>query len=163
MKFVPLTTGILMAIALATMSLAQGRVIVAPDNNSFAKQTFSSALLKKIPQGNKACQAYQGKPNCSYQKRHIFKDVVLINEGNVPSDDTLTIIPTQPISKDQALGYAKILSGTKGINYAAPASQTSNQIIYKGCQVQGFDLCNTVLNLNSIGKVVSIKHGQGSL
>jgi len=164
MKFISLTMGALIAMSLAAAGLAQSsRTIAAPDDSSFAKQTFSSALLKTIPQGSKACRAYQGKPYCSYQKRYIFKDVVLINAGNAPSDSTLTVILPQPIAKDQALSYAKILSGPKGINYAAPSSQASNEITYKGCKVQGFDLCNTVLTLNPEGNVVSIKHVQGSL
>jgi hypothetical protein len=149
---------------LAAAGLAQiPRTIAAPDDNSFANQAFSSTLLQKIPQGTKACRAYQGNPYCSYKKRYIFKDIVLVNEGNASADTTLTVVPTKPVSTEQALSYAKILSSSKKINYASPVSQTSNQITYKGCKIENFDLCTTILTRNSEGKVVSIKHMTGSL
>jgi hypothetical protein len=127
----------------------------------FSKQDLTQALLSQVYQLNKACGFYNAnaKSPC-WMRRYIFKDVVVLAQRREYGATTLSIAPTKPISKQQAIGYANALDNRREIDFAKPKIEP-DRIVYRGCP-ESFEkssppLCYAILNLTKTGKVSTVE------
>ena len=140
----------------ATVSFAQAeRVYTIADDVRFKQQNFSQSLFQKVAIGGAACRSFGLKEFCSYQRRHPFKDAMLITEKESTASVTVTLLPKQPVEVQQAILYAKILSRNSGMDFDNPEN-LSGKVLYKGCSFENMFLCGTELTLTSTGTIAKI-------
>jgi hypothetical protein len=148
--------GLVCMLSVATVGLAQTeRVYTIADDVRFKQQNFSQPLFQKIAIGGAACRSFGLKEFCSYQRRHPFKDAMLITEKESTASVTATLLPKQPVEMQQAIFYAKILSRNREMDFGNPEN-LSGKVLYKGCSFENMFLCGTELTLTSTGTIAKI-------
>ncbi|MCC5636089.1 hypothetical protein LC593_09505 [Nostoc sp. CHAB 5844] len=166
-----LSSGSVTLFYLTANSLAQApQTVSASDDKRFVNQNFSQQALRQIPQGISACKQYQKKELCAYKRKHIFRNATLTFEQDITTYVQATMTPTNPISLEQALSYARILGGRNSflgdrdsyVNFASPSSRSKKQIVYSGCEFKvenenkNIFLCISQLSLTLNGKIKKI-------
>jgi hypothetical protein len=125
----------------------------------FSKQDLTQSLITQVHQLNKRCGLYNSKSSC-WMRRYIFKDVVVLAQRLEYGATTLSIIPTKPISKQQAIGYAKALDDRREIDFTKPTAE-ANRIVYRGCpeEIGQFSapLCYAILNLTKTNQISTVE------
>lgn len=152
--------GIVAVLFLGNTGFAQELDVVSvPDDNRFTQQNFSQQLFWQIPQGSRACGFYGLVEYCSYTRRHIFGDSVLITEKDETASTTVTLIPNQSISRQQALSYASILDDSGEMDFTSSELQPG-KVVYNGCSYNDGSgtifLCAAELSLTSDGSISRI-------
>lgn len=109
--------------------IAQDGLIQVPEDRRFINQNFSQRLFWNIPWWGHACAYYSLDDYCGYQRRHLFKDAILITEAASTEYSRATLEFKNPVSLSQALPYARIISrGDMRFNRAT--SRSSEKIVY---------------------------------
>lgn len=109
--------------------IAQDGLIQVPEDRRFINQNFSQRLFWNIPWWGHACAYYSLDDYCGYQRRHLFKDAILITEAASTEYSRATLEFKNPVSLSQALPYARIISrGDMRLNRAT--SRTAEKIVY---------------------------------
>jgi hypothetical protein len=87
------------------------QVVSVPDDTRFSQQAFSLSLFWQIPHGERACVFYGiNEGICSYERRHLFQDAVLVTRKETTAYIESILIPDAPVSVNQAVEYAQVLN-----------------------------------------------------
>lgn len=109
--------------------IAQEGLIQVPEDRRFINQNFSQQLFWNIPWWGNACGYYSLDPYCGYQRRHLFKDALLITEAASTEYSRATLEFKNPVSLSEAVSYARIISrGDMRLNSAT--SRSAEKIVY---------------------------------
>lgn len=131
-----------------------------PSDDRFKQQDFSQQLFKQVHQLNKECGFYDVTSPCS-SRTYTFRDTVLTTTRVGTESVTNTLIPNQPVSRQQALIYTQVLNSGEELDPAKLTTE-SKKIIYRGCpyDVGGKELaslCQAELNLTNDGSISRIE------
>ena len=135
------------------------QVVSVPDDTRFSQQTFSLSLFWQIPHGDRACAFYGiNEGVCSYERRHLFQDAVLVTRKESTVSIESTLIPDAPVSVNQAVAYAQILNRMgegEGVDFTH-RDVLSDRISFVGCPYVDGYLCFADLDLTEAGTVSEI-------
>ncbi|MEO0378548.1 MAG: hypothetical protein AAF329_28945 [Cyanobacteria bacterium P01_A01_bin.17] len=135
------------------------QVVSVSDDTRFSEQAFSLSLFWQIPHGERACAFYGLTEGvCSYERRHLFQDAVLVTRKESTASIESTLIPDVPGSVNQAVAYAQILNRMgegEGVDFTN-RNVLSDQISFVGCPYVDGHLCFATLSLTEAGAVSEI-------
>lgn len=131
-----------------------------PSDDRFKQQDFSQQLFKQVHKINKECGFYDVTSPCS-SRTYTFRDTVLTTTRVGTESVTNTLIPNQPVSRQQALIYTQVLNSGEELDPAKLTTE-SKKIIYRGCPYDAggkelASLCQAELNLTNDGSISRIE------